>query len=144
MTPAQMFQSLSPLTVISSVAMPTQAQDVIFSDQVLPDDTYLHVTVRSVKDAKVQFAESPFGRMVNDPALGEFRGELENVLSGPIGEALAAVEAELGLSTEEILNIPSGEVSVSIASARDHVGLVVHVDVGESVSPFLVNLVSRV
>lgn len=134
MTPAQMFHSLLPLAVIASVAMPTQAQDVIFSDQILPDDTYLHVTVRSVEDAKVQFAESPFGRMVNDPALGEFRGELENALGGPIGEALAAVEAELGLSTEEILNIPSGEVSVSIASARDHVGLVVHVDVGESVS----------
>ncbi len=132
MTPAPVFHSMLPLAVIASVAMPAQAQNVIFSDQLLPENTYLHLTVKSVEDAKIQFTESPFGQMINDPALSDFRVELQKAFAGPVGHILVEVEAQLGMSVEEILRIPSGEVSISIAGVGNHIGLVVHVDVGES------------
>jgi hypothetical protein len=134
MTPARMFHVMLPLAVLASVAVPAQAADVILSDQVLPNDTFMHLTVKSVVDAKRQFEESPIGEFINDPALDAFRAELENAFSGPVGEALADVETQLGMSVEELLSIPSGEVSVSIAGAGNHIGLVVHVDIGDSTS----------
>ena len=132
MTPAPVFRSMLPLAVIASLAIPVQAQNVVFSDQLLPEDTYLHLTVKSVEDAKLHFAESPFGQMINDPALSAFREELQKAFGGPIGAALTEVEAELGISVDEILKIPSGEVSVSVAGVGNHIGLVIHVDIGES------------
>jgi len=129
-----MIQLIMPLAVLASVAVRIQADDVVLSDQILPDDTFMHFTVKSVEDAKRQFEESPYGQLINDPALADFRAELENALSGPLGEGMAVVEAKLGMSVEEILSIPSGEVSVSIAGSGNHIGLVVHVDVGEATS----------
>ncbi len=131
MNPVRMFHLL-PLVVIAAVAAPVSAQEAVHSDRILPQDTYLHFTIISVEDAKRQFEESPFGQMINDPALADFRAELENAFSGPVGEAIADVEAQLEMSVDEILQIPSGEVSLSIASAGNHVGLVLHVDIGDS------------
>ena len=134
MTPARMFQMILPLAMLGSVAVSAQAADVILSDQVLPNDTFMHLTLKSVEDAKRQFEESPFGEFINDPALDAFRAELENAFSGQVGKALAEVETQLGIPVEELLRIPSGEVSVSIAGVGNHIGLVVHVDIGDSVS----------
>jgi len=134
MTPARMFHLMLPLAVLASVAVPAQAADVILSDQILPDDTFLHFTMKSVEDAKRQFKESPIGEFINDPALDAFRAELENAFSGPVGKTLADVETQLGMSVEDLLSIPSGEVSVSIAGAGNHIGLVVHLDIGDSTS----------
>ena len=82
MTPARMFQMILPLAMLGSVAVSAQAADVILSDQVLPNDTFMHLTLKSVEDAKRQFEESPFGEFINDPALDAFRAELENAFSG--------------------------------------------------------------
>ena len=134
MTLARVFHMLLPLAVLGSVAVPAQAADVILSDQVLPNDTFMHFTLKSVKDAKRQFEESPFGEFINDPVLDAFRAELENAFSGQVGKALAEVETQLGMPVDELLRIPSGEVSVSIAGVGNHIGLVIHVDIGDSVS----------
>ena len=133
MTPVRMFHMMLPLAVLASVTVSAQAADVILSDQVLPNDTFMHLTLKSVEDAKRQFEESPFGEFINDPALDAFRAELKNAFSGQVGKALAEVETQLGIPVEELLRIPSGEVSVSIAGAGNHIGLVVHVDIGDSV-----------
>lgn len=131
MTSSRMLHLMLPLAVIAA-GVPALGQDTVLSDQVLPQDTYLHMTIKSVEEAKRQFAESPYGQLINDPALQDFRAEVENALSGPVGNVVAEVEAELGMSVDDILSIPSGEVSVSIAGAGNNIGLVVHVDVGES------------
>lgn len=132
MNSARMFHLMLPLTVLAAVAVPVQAQDAVYSDQVLPEDTYLHFTVKSVDEAKQQFATSSFGQMINDPALEDFRAELNNAFAGPISEVVSEVEAQLGMTVDEILAIPSGEVSMSIAGAGNNVGLILHVDVGDS------------
>ncbi|MCH2200530.1 MAG: hypothetical protein MK102_01060 [Fuerstiella sp.] len=132
MTPARILQLMLTVPVLASAAMPAQAQDVILADQILPNDTYLHITVKSVEDAKRQFTESPYGQLINDPALTDFRAEMHNAFDGPVGNVLAEVEAQLGMSVEDILNIPTGEVSVSISGAGNHIGLVLHLDIAES------------
>lgn len=132
MTPAQILQLMLTVPVLASAAMPAQAQDAVLADQILPNDTYLHITVKSVEDTKRQFAKSPYGQLINDPSLADFREELHRAFDGPIGNVLSTVEAQLGMSVEDILNIPTGEVSASICGAGNHVGLVLHVDIGES------------
>lgn len=131
MTSSRMLHLMLPLAVIAA-GVPVQGQDVVLSDQVLPRDTYLHMTIKSVEEAKRQFTESPYGQLINDPALQDFRAEVENALSGPVGKVVAEVEAELGMSVNDILSIPSGEVSMSIAATGNNIGLVIHVDIGES------------
>ena len=132
MIPARMFYLMFPLAVLASAAVTAQAGNAVLSDQILPNSTYLHFTVKSVEDARRQFSESPYGQLINDPALADFRAELHRMFDGPVGKTLAEVEVLLGMSGDEILSIPTGEVSVSIAGAGNHIGLVLHVDVGES------------
>lgn len=130
----RMTQFMLPLALVTAVAMPIQAQDVVLSDQVLPSETYIHFTIKSVEDARRQFFESPVGQLINDPVMDDFRAELENAFSGRMQESFAKVEDQLGISVEELLNIPSGEVSVSVSGAGNHVGLVINVDYGDSES----------
>jgi len=130
----RMAQFLLPFAVVAAVTLPVRAQEAVLSDQILPGDTYLHFTVKSVEDAKRQFVESPFGQLINDPAMDEFRAELERAFAGRLQEGFAKVEDQLGVPVEELLQIPSGEVSVSIAGAGNHVGLVIRIDYGDSES----------
>lgn len=121
-----------PLAVLASSALPVSAQETILSDQMLPGKTYLHITLKNVEDAKKEFFASPSGQMINAPEMTDFRAELERAFGSNLQEALAQVEDQLGISVEELLQIPSGEVSLSISSAGNHVGLVIHVDYGDS------------
>jgi len=121
-----------PLAVLASVALPVSAQETILSDQILPGKTYLHITLKNVEDAKKEFFASPIGELINDPEMADFRAELERAFGSNLQEALAQVEDQLGISVEELLQIPSGEVSLSISSAGNHVGLVIHMDYGDS------------
>lgn len=132
MNSARLFHLILPLTVLTAAAVSVQAQDSVYSDQVLPEDTYLHLTIKSVEDAKSQFAESSFGQLINDPALADFRAELNNAFAGPVSQVVADVEAQLDMTVDEILAIPSGEVSMSISGAGNHIGLVLHVAIGDS------------
>jgi hypothetical protein len=129
-----MFHQISPLAVLAAFAMPVPAADVVLSDRILPNETYLHLTVKNVDDARRQFAESPYGQLIDDPALADFRAELVEAFQKVASEPLAQMEAELGMSASDLLDIPSGEVSMSIAGVGNHMGLVMHVDVGDSVS----------
>ncbi len=130
----RMAQFMLPLAVVAAVAVPVQAQETILSEQILPRETYLHFTIKSVEDARRQFFESPFGQLINDPSMDDFRAELERAFSGRMQESFAKVEDQLGVSVDELLSIPSGEVAVSIAGAGNHVGLVINIDYGDSES----------
>ncbi len=121
-----------PLAVLMSAGIPAAAQDTGLSDDVLPKDTFLHVSIRDVTKMKEQFWKSSLGQAIQDPAMDDFREELQRAFDALLAEGFAEVEDALGVSVPELLEISSGELSLSISRAGNRLGLIAHVDFGES------------
>ena len=130
---ARLTQILLPAIVLAATTVPAPAADVL-SDQILPDGTYLYFNVANIEQAKKEFMESSFGQMIQDPAMDDFKAEIEQAFGSKMEEGLSQVEDALGLTVAEILAIPTGEVSFSITSSGNRLGAVVYIDFGDSES----------
>ena len=133
MTPFRMSNLILPLGIVLA-AVPVWADDVVLSDQILPTDTYLHLTVANVDEARQQLADSSFGRLIQDPALDDFKAELKNAFGRQLDDGLAEFENQLGVSLIELLEIPSGEVAFSVTTVGNRIGAVLYLDFGDSES----------
>lgn len=103
----------------------------VLSSQILPKDTYLHLSMPSVTGFREAFEASSAGKLWADPALDEFKAEVTNALgSSEIQEGFAKVHEALGLTVEELCNIPTGEVSIAFSKASNKMGLVLYLDFG--------------
>ncbi|MCA9034418.1 MAG: hypothetical protein KDA91_04765 [Planctomycetaceae bacterium] len=106
-------------------------QTLLSGDQVLPKDTYIYVAVPSVERMKQGFNASSTGQMIADPAFDDFKAELKSAFSSEVNEAFANVQDTLGLTVEELLEIPSGEFSFAISSVGNNIGIVLIADYGD-------------
>lgn len=111
------------------------AQDKVLSSQMLPRETFLYLSVPSVQTMKDSIASSSSGRMWADPAFDDFKASVSDAFSASLNEGLANVQETLGMSLEELLNIPTGEVSLAIAGAPGNkMGAVLFLDFGSHAS----------
>ena len=123
------------LTVSTTLAtaLPVQAQTGrVLSDQILSRDTYLYVSFPNITALKSHFTQASVGQLWNDPALDAFKAEVTNAFSTELDEGLVQVEEVLGLTLEEFLQIPSGEISMAVSKVSGNkMGLVIFVDFGD-------------
>ncbi len=135
--------TLAAAVLMSSLAGYAGAQDKARSDQVLPSTTYLYLSMPSVTRFKEAMAASSTGEMWRDPAFDAFKadvlkaygmegtGEPSEASAGvwlgvllkalnrtnPVWEdPLAEVQDALGVSLDELLAIPTGEVTFAVSS----------------------------
>jgi hypothetical protein len=116
-----------------AAVLPAQAQDKVLSDHILPQDTYMYVSFPSVAELKSQLESSSFGKIWADPAMDDFKAELEGAFEGDLDQGLAQLQAVLGMSVEQFLAIPSGEVSLAISGGPGNaLGVTLFLDYGDS------------
>lgn len=142
------FKRAIAVATLMATALPTFAQTAteskVLSDQILPQDTYLYVSVPNVTAMVDFFKSSSMGQLYNDPALDDFKQEVESAIDGNVREGLIRFQENVGLSLQEVLDIPTGEVSLAFsAGPANSVGLVFFLDYGDS-EPQLVQLLNRI
>lgn len=105
----------------------------IVSDSILPKDTYLYVSMPDVNEVKRVLKSSSLGQLVNDPAMAEFKEEVLNAFENEMQEAMIQFQEVSGLTVEEALALPSGEISMAISAAGNSaVGVVLFFDIGDN------------
>lgn len=105
-------------------------EDKVLSDSILPRETYLYFSVPSVSGMKDAWGSSSFGRMLSDAAFDEIKAEFQEAFSSEAAEGVAVVQDAIGLTLEELLDIPAGEITLAISKAGNRMGVVIFVDYG--------------
>ncbi len=116
--------------------LPVQAQTLtakkIISDQILPRDTYLYISLPDVSAMKAFIGDSSLGQLWNDPSLADFKEEVRSAIDEDLQENLLNFQDNVGLTLEEVLSIPTGEVSLAIAAGGGNtMGAVLFLDFGD-------------
>lgn len=135
MFPARIKQLLLVCTILTGglcgVATAQSADTKVLSNHILPRDTFVYISMPSVEGMKDAFTKSSAGRLWADPAFDEFKAEIEGALSSEMEEAFSRVQETMGLTIEELLAIPTGEVTLAISKAPPNkLGAVVFFDYG--------------
>ena len=76
-----------------------------------PQDTLVFVSIADVPTLKARFAETSFGRMAQDPAIRPLILSLYDIGVGAFAQNVAS---RVGLSLNELLAIPGGEIALAI------------------------------
>lgn len=93
------------LFLVSNLAL---AEDPVVpgAPHLLPEDTLAYIRLDSVDDIRADFGGSSMGKMLSDPKLKPFASDVYQTLA----ELFEQVGAQLGVTLDEILAIPSGQV----------------------------------
>ena len=98
------------LVVLLAQSCPAQESDrVPGAPHLLPQDTIAYIRLDNADDLRVDLAESPIGRMLNDPKMKPFANDVYATMN----ELFDMVSDQLGISLEDLLAIPSGQVSAA-------------------------------
>jgi len=118
--------------LVASAQAQTSSGSRITASQILPRDTYLFLNITSVADLKSQAVQSAIGQMIADPAMDNFRNSIVGAVGGQVAEGAANIQAALGMSAEELLSIPTGEMTVAFSKAPpNRMGVVLYMDYGD-------------
>ncbi len=90
--------------------LPAQAVDAVPTARLLPPEVTIYATMPNVSEFKERWKQSLFGQLRQDPDLADFWSDVEEQLK----EASSQLEQKLGLSVNDLLQLPSGEVSVAV------------------------------
>ncbi len=82
----------------------------VASDQLLPPGVLLHVRISDVSDLKERLPETGFGKIYQDESMEKIRAKVEEAFEKGSEEA----GKELGFPLSDLLNLPEGEVSLSL------------------------------
>ncbi len=95
--------------------------------QLFPDSTLAYVRVDNMNTLKSKWSETSFGKLLDDPQISPFFRE---IYSGLI-EGAKGFQDAVGLSIEEVLQIPQGEVAVAVIPTNDRPAVCVLVEAND-------------
>lgn len=87
-----------------------RADDDAIGEKLLPKDTLLFFTIPDVAGAKEQWNESTTGALFKDPEFQPFLDDVKKKLA----ELSKNVEDELGVTIDDLVEIPQGEVTFAL------------------------------
>jgi hypothetical protein len=93
----------------------TFAADKTPNDRLLPPNTFLYVTIPSVTELKTRFNKTHTGRMLQDPKLADFIGDVKKKFN----EISDDVQKQIGVRLSDVFSIPEGEVSLAVLLPTD-------------------------
>jgi hypothetical protein len=93
----------------------TFAAEKASNDRLLPPNTYLYVTIPSVTELKTRFNKTHTGRMLQDPKLADFIGDVKKKFN----EISDEVQKSIGIRLSDVFSIPDGEVSLAVLVPTD-------------------------
>lgn len=86
------------------------AADKISTDRLLPENVAVYVTVPDVSALTTRWEESLYGEMQSDPAFDGFWEQLKE----PIADFSRELKANVGVTLDDLLQLPSGEISLAV------------------------------
>jgi hypothetical protein len=116
------------IALFSSALTVCAADEDSSSQALLPPETYLFVSCPSVTDLKDRFADSAMGKLWKDRSMSAIREEVKKL----IDEAAADAQREIGIPLNDLLALPSGEVTLAASKVNNKLGAALIVDVGEN------------
>ncbi|MBD3672103.1 MAG: hypothetical protein HUJ26_01140 [Planctomycetaceae bacterium] len=124
-------QKLIPLTTVLlllSFCGELFAQDKVPAEQVLPTGTFAMMSVPSVQEAKARYHDTVWSDVFTNPEMAGFW----NALTEPMIKELDNLKAEVGVDWRELMTIPTGEVTLSVARVkRGMIGVSMSIEYGE-------------
>lgn len=96
--------------VTSSLAQDNAAEGLPGAPRMLPQDTLAYIRVDDADDLRIGLAESSVGRMLADPKLRPFADDVYRSMA----ELFEQVGSQLGLTLDELLQIPTGQVALAL------------------------------
>lgn len=115
---------LAALTLGQSV----RAADKIAAERRLPAKVLAYFTVTNIDEMKTRWEKTSWGRFLEDKEFAEFREDVE----AKIEEASLRLKRKIGLSVEDLMAVPSGEVSMGIWMEGKELEIVGLMDFGKS------------
>lgn len=76
----------------------------------LPTDTMAYLRIRNTTDMKAGFSRSTLGKMLDDPSMRPFVSDTYQTIS----QVLEEFATQVGLSLDELLSIPQGQVAIAV------------------------------
>ncbi|MBC8870247.1 MAG: hypothetical protein H8E44_12560 [Planctomycetes bacterium] len=99
--------------------------------RLLPENTVAYLRIDDVQELVEQFGETALGRMLRDPQVKPFVGHLY----GSAAEEFRGIEKDLGLSLDQLAEIPQGEVCLAVVPTKQgNPAMVAMVEVGQKLS----------
>ncbi len=127
-------------SVIAGVFQSGHAAEKIPSARRLPSRAYGYLSIRDAQELKQKFSASLFGQLLNQPELADVKENIYTVLKENAGE----FEERTGITLEELLSIPQGELAVALikppGKALAPVAFVDYGDKGDIVEKLFGNL----
>ncbi len=113
---------------VASIAGTVRAEDEVYAEKLLPPETLAFFSIPSVADLRAAMKDSSFGDMLADPALKPMIADIEAKLK----EASAKVKEEVGVTLEELYNLPEGEITFAVVEKPSRkAAVVMMLDAGE-------------
>lgn len=120
---------IAPLMVLAA-ACPAARADRPPSACLLPDDTLVFVSILDVPDTKARFSRTTIAGILNDSSL---QPVVSDILAG-IDKQTAPLRESVGLTTDDLLNLPQGELTFAlIPREKGPPAPVVLIDTGDRV-----------
>ena len=112
------FLLVAPLAICVSIglhqdSMGAEEDNTPGAPRLLPKDTLAYIRIDNVDDMRSDMADSSMGRMMSDPKLKPFVGEVYTTLA----DLFEQFGSQIGLSLEELLAIPTGQVAAAAMPA---------------------------
>ena len=124
-------QSLFSLLAIAAMALPAAPANAQATAQAvscakrLPPEVFAYFSIPSVEEFKTRANSANIGKMLNDPALADFRDEL----MASYEKYSSQIEERMGISMAELMKIPSGEVAFGVVMPpRGKIGVAAFID----------------
>lgn len=123
------FTLLLPLAGVLMLSTAARGADVAATEKLLPPKTLGYFTIPSVEELRNSWSESSGGAMFSDPAFEEFAKQFEE----PIHQFSEQFEEKVGMSLGQVLNIPTGEVSLAVVAGEgtSPLGVIGFLDFGD-------------
>ena len=130
MTPIRTHVTIVTVLLAAVLLAPSRpaAAAKVAVDQRLPADVYAYVSIPDVPAAKARFKASSLGQITRDPAFAEIVKQIEV----QIKKGSAELEKQIGIKLNDLLEIPSGEISIAVGkSDRPVPAIAVFLDFGK-------------
>ena len=110
-------------------ARPAAAQDEVPPAKLLPPNVFAYVEIPDVTEFKDRVGDSAVGALLEDPKLDPTFNQIKEKFA----EAGGKVQESLGVSLDELLKVPAGELAFAVCDVPgDSVGLVLILDYGDN------------
>ncbi len=134
----KMTMRLVALTIVGllstsiSYAQQSSATHGVQADRRLPEETYAYFSFPSVTEMKKRVAASHSWKIWSDENIADFRAEVEKAMGGQFEDFASELQENFGVTPQELMNIPSGQMTLAVSEADGELGLIMFVDFGKS------------